>query len=106
MKYEPRFIIYWAVCRYLKEGQIDALRNELTKCSMVGDKRSLAIIKKHIDMERLLKNPIIREDAWIYNYIQYDTKNRFPKNKLIARYEKEIVIPVEKSFSELMSYFK
>lgn len=102
MKYHPRYIISWAVSRYLIDEQIDKLKNNLVKGNLKQDRRFLSEIKKVIDLERLLKNPIIPEDAWIYNYLIYDVKTKFPRNKLIARYEKEIVIPVEKTFKEFL----
>ncbi len=110
MKYHPQKIIYWAVSRYLTIEELDKLKNDLINykssnaISFSGkitlrDNMFLTKVKKHFNLERMLKNPLIPEDAWLFNYIEYDTKPSFPRNKLISRYEREIVLLSEKVFT-------
>ena len=100
MKYTPRFIIYWAVCRYLSEEEIESLRNNLAKGKLTQDNRFLSEIRKVFDFKRMLINPQIREDAWIYNHIEYEMSTRFHRKGLIAKYEKVVVLPCERTFKE------
>lgn len=102
MKFSPRYIIYWAVSRYLTEEQIEQFKKDIVKGNLKQDRRFLSELKKHIDLERLVRNPLIPQDAYIYNYIQYEVKTQFPRNGLIARYEREIVLPTEETFKKFL----
>ena len=102
MKYSPRYIIFWAVCRYLTEKEIELLRVNIAKGKLTQDRRFLSEIKKVFDLKRMLVNPYIREDAWIYNYIEYDMTTKFPRKGLIVKYENQVVLPVEKTFKEFI----
>lgn len=102
MKYTPRYIIYWAVCRYLNEEQTEQLKKNLTKGNLKQDRRFLTEVKKVFDLKVMLHKPYIREDAWIYNYIEYDMTTKFPRKGLIVKYENQVVIPVEKTFREFL----
>ena len=104
MKFHPQHIIYWAVVRYLNKKEIHDLKTDLVSSKSEGDvfiqskihnhdTVFISKIKKHIDLERLNKNPLIWQDAWIYNYIQYEAKTTLPKKGLIAKYEKQIFLP-------------
>lgn len=103
MRYHPRYIVFWAVSRYMTDAQIESFRNDIGRSSRAGIKQFTAAFSKHIDLEILLHAPQIREDAWIYNYLKYDCNTRFKRSKLISRYEREIVLPVEKKFRELIA---
>lgn len=97
MVYSPRFILYVAVKNYLTEEQLDDLRTDISKKGVKGDKTFLNVIKKHFDIELFRTKPFIWQDIWLYNYLMYDVKTiKFPRVGLIAKYEKEIVLPQKK----------
>ena len=41
MLYDPRYIIYWVISRYLSEEQIIELKKDLGEGKFVGDKRTI-----------------------------------------------------------------
>ena len=102
MRYHPRYIVFWAASRYMTETQIEIFRQDIGKISRVSVVRFVAELNKHFSLDTMLKNPQIREDAWIYNYLMYDCRKGFVRTKLIKRYEKEVVLPVERKFRELI----
>jgi len=104
MKYHPLFIILWTISRYISAEQLEKVKQVVVKYKMIRSTTLQKAISEHMDLEVLIKNPQIREDAWIYNYLKYETKYSYPKSKLIKRYEKEVVIPVEKNFAEIMAW--
>lgn len=104
MRYHPRYIVFWVFSRYMTEDQIETFRIDIGKYHRGGVKSFIAALSKHVDLEILLRTPQIREDAWIYNYLIYDCKTGFPRSQLIRRYEREIVIPVDKKFRELVGH--
>lgn len=57
--------------------------------------------KRHFDIERFRTNPVIWQDIWLYNYITYDVKGSFPRNRLIADYDRCILIPTIKITNEM-----
>ncbi|MFZ4413810.1 MAG: hypothetical protein ACOYOV_12060 [Bacteroidales bacterium] len=101
MIYTPRFIIFSAVINYLSEEQIVKLKNDLGKSDLKQDRRFLSIIKKHFDTNLLKDKSYIWQDIWLYNYLKYDVKSRFPRKGVIAKYEKEITIPFVKITKEV-----
>ena len=103
LKYEPRQILLWVARNYLTRSKYLDLINDLAR-SRFGDVIFLNKYQKHIDIELFRKNPVVWQDIWIYNYIIYDfpIKRKFKRiDKLIMRYEREILIPTENSFLEL-----
>ena len=102
MRYHPRYIVFWAVSRYMTNEQVEKFTQYLGKGKRTSVKRFIIELNKHFNVEIMLKNPQIREDAWIYNYLMYDCKKGFLRTKLIKRYEKEVVLPVENKFRELI----
>ena len=105
LKYETRLILLWVARNYLSRGKYMDLINDLAK-TQFGDVIFMKKFQNHIDIEMLRKNPVVWQDIWIYNYIIYDfpVKRKFKRtDKLILQYEREILIPTEHSFLELMS---
>ncbi|WP_152266821.1 hypothetical protein [Agriterribacter humi] len=101
MKFSPQVIIYVAVKNYLTEDQAEVLKNELAKKKVMGDKIFMDTIKKHFDIEFFRTKPFIWQDIWLYNYLIYELRNtKMPKRGLIAKYEKEIIIPQEEVLEE------
>ena len=94
MIYQIRYVIFTAIQNYLNEAQVKNLREQLGRRKL-GDKEFINTVKKHIDLELLRTKPFIWQDIWIYNYILYDFKTKFVRNKLIIRYITEIIIPKE-----------
>jgi len=71
--------------------QVDAMNNDLARLKNVSDQAVVNGFKKHMDIEMLLKAPMVPQDAMIYNYLQYEFTGTFRKTKLLARYEKEVL---------------
>ena len=104
MKLLPRYIIFWAITNYIDEVKQEEIMKEFVTYKKIGDALFMRVINKHFNIEVFRKNPIIWQDIWLYNYITYDfKKGKFPKNNLIERYEKEIIIPVD---GEIMKLFR
>jgi hypothetical protein len=105
MKYSPRFIIYWTVCRYLTDEEIKMLNSKLTKTKTMNDRMFIRRIEDVFDLERLLKNPLLQEDAWIYYYIKYDTVSKLPKKGRILKYENKVLKPTERAYKNFIAMF-
>jgi hypothetical protein len=101
MTYTPRFIIYLAVVKYLNKDQIEDLKKELGESGLKQDRKFLSIIKKYFDFEVFKDKPMLWQDIWIYNYLRYEVKLRLPRRGLIAKYEKEVIIPFKMFLAEL-----
>jgi hypothetical protein len=86
----PKQIIFWCVCRYLTKQQVNALKEDLGS-SFAQQKKFIEHIKKHMDIERLRTEPVHRMDILVYNYILCDFKGTIRKNKLLAKYEREVM---------------
>lgn len=71
---KPRFIILHAISKYLSEKQLIALKNDLTNVLRLTDVQYIKKIEKHFDFKQLIINPMDVRDAWIYNYLFYETK--------------------------------
>lgn len=94
MHYPPQLVVYLAVCNYLTETEIADLKNDLSKCNARSNVRFLQILSKHFDIELFLKKPFVWQDIWLYNHIKYDKgKSWTRKNGLVAKYEREILLP-------------
>jgi len=103
MKHSPRNVIFCAVAKYLDAKKYDKVLNQLGKEFPKQDRKFLTILKRHFDFEMMKDKPIIKEDIWIYNYLKYDYHNhKFARSGLIAKYEREIVIPSEKALKGLL----
>ncbi len=100
MKYTPRLIIYLVIINYLSVDQIESLKKELGSSSLKQDRKFVRIIKAHFDIEQFSTKPFIWQDIWIYNYLQYEVKSKLPRNGLIAKYEKEIILPMNLVLNE------
>jgi hypothetical protein len=105
MKHSPRYIIFWAVSNYIDEATEDAILNDLSKYKRLTDRLFLKTIKKHFDIEKFNTSPVTWEDIWLYNYLKYDfVKTRFPKKGLIAKYQNEVMIRVNKKIDKLLIF--
>lgn len=104
LKHHPQLILLWVARNYLNDQEFKALLDELTT-GFKTDGKFLRILLKHFDIEMIKRKYFVREDDWIYNYIEYECKRtKLPKTELLARYEKEIAIPAEKAMLELARY--
>jgi hypothetical protein len=104
MKHHPLFIILWTISRYITDEQLQKVKQVVGKYKLIGPATLQKTISEHMDLEVLIKKPQIWEDAWVYNYLKYETKYSYPKSKLIKRYEREVVIPAETNFREVMGW--
>jgi len=102
MKYDPKYIIFYAVVKYWSEEQLEKFKKALAKKNPSQNRAFVTVVKKFFDLERLKDNPMAWQDIWVYNYIQYDMKNR--DSYLLRRYEEEVIIPVEKYFREVIKF--
>jgi len=103
IKFPTRYVIYIAIQNYLDEAQIKNLREQLGR-RRLGDKEFINTIRKHIDIELLRTKPFIWQDIWIYNYLMYDFKTKFVRNKLINNYIKEIIVPQKHALEEIKKF--
>lgn len=103
MKYNPRNIIFCAVSKYLDDKRYRKVLDQIGKEYPKQDRAFISIIKQHFDFELMKDRPVISQDIWIYNYLKYDWDNhKFRRSaRLLLKYEKEIIIPSEKTFKEL-----
>ncbi len=101
MKHTPRLIIYLSVINYLSKDEIENLKKELGSSPLKQDRKFIRIIKAHFDIEQFSTKPFIWQDIWIYNYLQYEVKSRLPRRGLIAKYEKEIILPMNLMLNDL-----
>ena len=66
------------------------------------DRKCITILKRHFDFELMKDKPYIWLDIWIYNYLKYNwNDHKLNRSGLDSKYEREIVLPSEKSFKEL-----
>jgi len=104
MIYSPKFIVYFTSVNYLDEDSKKLLNQELKDAALKRNDLFIKILKKYIDFELFLKRPFYKEDILVYNYLQYEIKGtRLKNHKLIAKYEKEIIVPY---FKEHANYRK
>lgn len=102
MKYHPLFIILWTISRYITDEQLQKVKQVVGKYKLIRSTTLQKAISEYMELDVLIKQPQIPEDAWVYNYLMYETKYSYPKSKLIKRYEKEVVLPVENKFREML----
>lgn len=109
MKLSIRQIIFIAVSNYLSDTQLDDVRKEIGRKLKWSPNKFIEIFQKHIDLELLRTNPVIKEDILIYNYLMYeaihkenvvfafnkigDKKMKFYLTRTIRKYETEIILP-------------
>jgi hypothetical protein len=105
MKHTPRTIIFIAVSRYLTEDDIKKIIFDLTSENVKQDRKFLSVIRRYFDFEKFKDAPYIWQDIWLYNYLLYDHKTKLRRDGLIAKYEREIVIPSEKVYKEFIRLF-
>jgi len=96
MKYSPRIIIFTAVSRYLSKEDIEKIKFELANENVKQDRKFLTVIKRYFDFNLMKDKAYIWQDIWIYNYLEYEITSKFKRSGLIAKYEREIIIPSKK----------
>jgi hypothetical protein len=103
MKYSPRNIIFCAVSKYIDDKTYASVMNQIGKEFPKQDRAFISILRQHFDFDRMKDKPVIWQDIWIYNYLKYDWDNKKFKRsaQLLAKYEKEIIMPSEKAFKTL-----
>lgn len=83
----------YAVSKYLSLEEVENIKNECANYEKITDFNFIRAIKKHFDFNRMRTNPFIWQDIWIFNYLEYDYKNKkLSKVGLIAKYEREIIL--------------
>ena len=108
MNYTPRYVIYYAVCKYLDAATREKLGLALGKSEKITDATFIKIVEQFFDFGIMRDKPRIREDVWLFNYLMYETKKkdnfhileignsirfkgRLPKKGLIVKYAKEVM---------------
>lgn len=102
MKYSPRSIIFTAVSRYISKEDVEKIKFELANENVKQDRKFLTVIKRYFDFNLMKDKPYIWQDIWVYNYLEYEIVSKFKRNGLIAKYEREIIIPCEKVYSQFL----
>ncbi len=103
MKYSPRKIIFCAVEKYLDDGTYNLVLEQIGREFPKQDRKFLSILQRHFDFESMKDKPYLWQDIWVYNYLKYDyTGHKFARTGLLAKYEREIILPSEQSFKSLM----
>ena len=92
----PRLVLFLAVSNYLSIEQVEKLKYDIAQKGVKGDLNFIKTLKKHFDFELFRSNPFVWQDIWLYNYITYDVKTKFPRVGLIAKYDREIIVPQSK----------
>jgi hypothetical protein len=85
-----KYIIYWCFSRYMSQVQMESLKQDFGE-SYYNQQHFLRTLKKYIDLELLRTHPVHPLDILVYNYLLYDYKGRLTRNKLLKRYEKEVM---------------
>ncbi len=106
LKYSPRYVIYLAVTRYLKEEQIACLNYDLKHSKISQTTQFLTIVERYFDIEHFKDRPIIWQDIWLYYYLKHELKSKLMKKGFIKQYEKEIIEPKNIAFGELFDSYK
>lgn len=106
LKYSPRYVIYLAVTRYLKEEQIACLNYDLKHSKISQTTQFLTIVERYFDIEHFKNRPIIWQDIWLYYYLKHELKSKLMKKGFIKQYEKEIIEPKNIAFGELFDSYK
>ena len=101
MEYPPRLVVMLALLKYMTPEQKDAMKRDLAKLKHITDKVFVDRFKKHMDLELLVKAPMVPQDAMVYNYLVYEFNGKFIKTKLLAQYEKEVMKDQLKAMEEL-----
>ncbi len=81
-KIEPRLIILEAVKNYLDYEIFNRLQHELYYNYNRRDFEFIKTIQKYFDFNSFNKNPKNPEDAWLFNYLMYETKRSKNQNSL------------------------
>ena len=101
MKYDPRYIIYLAVIRYLTAEQIACLNYDLMHSEIHQNHQFLAIVERYFDLEMFRERPCVWQDVGLYYYLKYEGKSRFSKKGYIKKYEVEVILPKNIAFREV-----
>jgi hypothetical protein len=89
--HHPQIILLWVAQNYLSQEKFQHLLDNLGQ-GYKTDGKFLRIFLRHFDLNDARKRRIAPLDDLIFNYLEYDCKStRLPRNKLIARYESEVV---------------
>ena len=92
MKYSPRYVIYLAIIKYLREEQIACFNYELQHTSIRETQQFLNIVERYFDTDLFKNKPLVWQDIWLYYYLKRDEKSTFCKKGLVQQYEKEIIL--------------
>lgn len=75
MKNLLREIIFHVVAKYLDTDTFQRIRNEMGERNYT-DAKFIKLLEKYFDFSKLIKNPIDPEVVWIYNYLNYETRQK------------------------------
>ena len=106
MKLSSNAIILIAVSNYLTEEEWFNLKTEVVTKDIKQERKLLTTIEKYFDIEKFKDKPYIWQDIWIYNYIKYDSKSKPKHKRLLAKYEREIIIPSYRTLNKFIELLK
>ena len=101
MKYNPRYVIYLAIQKYLKPKEIACLNYDLKHSKIHHTHQFLAIVERYFDIETFRENPCIHQDVGLYYYLKHDAKSTLVKKGYIVQYEKEVILQKGLSFDDV-----
>ncbi len=106
MKYNPRYIIYLGIIKYLRDDQIACLNYELQHTKIDNTQQFLDVAERYFDTDIFKNKPLVWQDIWLYYYLKRDEKSTYCKKGLVKKYEKEIILPKNIAFKEMYDCYK
>ena len=67
MKYNIKYIVFYAMSKYLDDKSFDDFKKALARKNPKQDRAFASLVKDHFDLEKFKTDPIIWQDIWIYN---------------------------------------
>lgn len=102
MKYHPNLIIYKVFRRYLTDEEKSEFDNLRMNYKDLRSKHFYNAMLKFFDVEKLRLEPLLWQDIWLYNYINFEVNDKLRRSGLISKYEKEIFIYDDTEFIQFL----
>jgi hypothetical protein len=105
MRYAPRYVIYWAVLKYLKKEQVACLHFELEHTEIQHNQQFILLLERYFDWDIFIKNPLIEHDVGLYYYLMWDPACSLEEKGYIRVYEKEVMGLQQIAFEKLFESY-
>lgn len=103
MIHYPTEVCFIVFKRYMSKAEQLDFDKLLVKYKDTRHKQFFNAMLKHFDIEKLRTQPLIWQDIWLYNYINYEATEKLRRDGLFKKYVKEIFIYDDEEFK---SYLK